>query len=43
MTDAPDPESRYDAARFRRTLVKVLLMQVVALAVLWALQARYHS
>jgi len=26
---------------FRRTLVRVLLMQVVALALLWLLQQRY--
>ena len=27
--------------RFRRTLVKVMAMQVVALALLWALQAAF--
>lgn len=28
-------------SRFRRTLVQVMTMQVVALAVLWLLQSRY--
>lgn len=35
----PTPE---DSARFRRTLVKVMSMQVVALLALWWLQARYN-
>jgi hypothetical protein len=30
-----------DAARFRRTLVRVLAVQVVALVLLWVLQLRY--
>ena len=30
-------------ARFRPTLLKVLLVQVVALVLLWLLQATYHS
>jgi hypothetical protein len=30
-------------SRFRETLVKVLAMQVVALLLLWALQARYGT
>lgn len=30
-------------ARFRPTLLKVLLVQVVALILLWVLQATYHS
>jgi len=29
------------AGRFRRTLLRVLAVQVVALALLWLLQARY--
>ncbi len=29
--------------RFRKTLVRVLLVQVVTLAVLWLMQATYHS
>jgi hypothetical protein len=32
-----------DAARFRRTLVRVLAMQVVALVLLWLLQIRYSG
>lgn len=27
---------------FRATLTRVLIVQLVALALLWALQARYH-
>jgi hypothetical protein len=30
-------------SRFRRTLVQVMTMQVVALVALWLLQARYAS
>lgn len=30
-------------ARFRPTLLKVLLVQVVALILLWLLQATYHG
>jgi hypothetical protein len=29
--------------RFRSTLLRVLLVQVVALALLWLLQATYHA
>ena len=29
--------------RFRKTLVRVLLVQVMTLAVLWLMQATYHS
>ena len=39
MTDT-DLEAR---ARFRRTLVKVMTMQVVALILLWLLQTRYTA
>ena len=35
MTESPE------RAKFRRTLVKVMAMQVVALLVLWALQASF--
>jgi hypothetical protein len=35
--DAP-PDARQ---RFRRTLVRVLTIQVIALALLWLLQTRY--
>jgi hypothetical protein len=31
-----------NGSTFRKTLVRVLVMQVVALVFLWALQARYH-
>ena len=30
-------------SRFRRTLVRVLAVQVAALLALWLLQARYHQ
>ena len=32
-----------DRARFRRTLVKVMTMQVVALILLWLLESRYGA
>ena len=35
MTESPE------RARFRRTLVKVMAMQVVALLLLWALQVSF--
>jgi hypothetical protein len=28
---------------FRRTLIRVMAIQLAALALLWLLQARYHS
>jgi predicted nucleic acid-binding Zn ribbon protein len=31
-----------DRNRFRKTLVRVLMVQVVALVLLWALQAHYN-
>jgi hypothetical protein len=37
---SPDPEG---SARFRQTLLKVMSVQVVALLVLWWLQARYNG
>src|SRR6185503_8841719 len=37
----PPPPNADDRARFRRTLVKVMAMQVVALALLWLLQATF--
>ena len=40
MTETPDLEAR---ARFRRTLVKVMTMQVVALILLWLLQSHYAA
>lgn len=36
------PDAPEDTALFRRTLVKVMSMQVVALLLLWWLQARYN-
>lgn len=32
-----------DATRFRRTLVRVMTVQVVTLLLLWLLQSRYHG
>jgi hypothetical protein len=34
-----DPE--HDVRRFRRTLVSVMLVQLVTLVLLWILQSRY--
>ena len=41
MTDPYPPSSPEDRARFRRTLAKVMTMQIVALALLWLLQSHY--
>ena len=41
MTDPIPPSSAEERALFRRTLVKVMAMQVVALVLLWLLQSRY--
>ena len=38
-----EPADRGRDARFRTTLGRVLLVQVVALALLWLLQAMYHA
>ena len=50
MTDPRDPKATApqdiiprDAARFRRTLVRVLLVQVATLVLLWLLQSRYSG
>ena len=40
---APQDVIPRDAARFRRTLVRVLAVQVVTLLLLWALQVAYTS
>jgi hypothetical protein len=40
---APQDVIPRDAARFRRTLVRVLAVQVVTLVLLWLLQVRYSS
>jgi hypothetical protein len=38
---APQDVIPRDAARFRRTLVRVMTVQVVALVLLWLLQRHY--
>jgi len=40
MTQGPGYQEQ-DAARFRRTLVRVMLVQVVTLVLLWLMQSRY--
>ena len=40
---APQDVIPRDAARFRRTLVRVLAVQVVTLVLLWVLQVAYTS
>lgn len=37
----PPPPNGDDRARFRRTLVKVMTVQVIALAILWYIQATF--
>ncbi len=39
---AGEAEKVSNGGTFKTTLVKVLIVQVVALVLLWALQARYH-
>ena len=39
MSDTPAP--RHGSRRFRRTLLRVMAVQVVALVLLWLLQAIY--
>jgi hypothetical protein len=39
---AGEAEKVTDRNRFRKTLVRVLIVQVVALLLLWALQSRYN-
>jgi hypothetical protein len=43
MTDPNDqpPATAEDRARFRRTLARVMAMQIVALVLLWLLQSHY--
>ena len=38
-----EPGDGSGKARFRTTLLRVLLVQVVTLALLWFLQAAYHG
>ena len=40
MPQPPDDDAP-DARRFRRTLVRVMSVQVIALLLLWLLQHRY--
>lgn len=40
-TTAPQDIIPRDAARFRRTLVRVMTVQVATLVLLWLLQQRY--
>ncbi len=37
----PTPATQHDASRFRRTLVKVMTVQVITLALLWWLQEKF--
>jgi hypothetical protein len=41
VPSTPAPDRRADAARFRRTLVRVMAVQVVTLLLLWLLQRHY--
>lgn len=41
MTGTPSPTPSAEAARFRRTLVKVMTVQVVTLLLLWWLQETF--
>jgi len=36
-------DRRAERARFRRVLVKVMVVQVITLLLLWLLQLRFHS
>jgi hypothetical protein len=40
--ESAQPTHAEDRAAFRRTLVRVLVMQAIALIALWLLQARYN-
>jgi hypothetical protein len=39
--DPSEDSPPVDRSTFRRTLVRVIIVQVVALALLWLVQARY--
>ena len=43
QTTAPQDVVPRDAARFRRTLVRVLAVQIVTLVLLWLLQVRFST
>ena len=39
--NAPEPTAADNRRRFRTTLIRVMVVQVVAVLLLWVLQARY--
>ena len=41
MTQPPPPDDQAGASRFRRTLVRVMAVQIVTLIVLWLLQRHF--
>jgi hypothetical protein len=43
MTTTPDPPPVEARRQFRRTLVRVLAVQVITVLLLWLLHARYHG
>ena len=43
MTQPLPPDDRRTPSRFRRTLVRVMAVQVVALILLWLLQRHFSS
>ena len=43
MTQPLPPDDRSTPSRFRRTLVRVMAVQVVALILLWLLQRHFSS
>ncbi|MGI9627359.1 MAG: hypothetical protein ACR2QM_11035 [Longimicrobiales bacterium] len=38
-----EPDSKADSPPFATTLLRVMSVQVIALVLLWLLQARYHG
>lgn len=41
--EAPErPDTEQPVSKFKSTLIRVLVVQVIALAILWLLQMRYH-
>ena len=41
MTEPPQPDADAEARQFRRTLVRVMAVQVAALIALWLLQQHF--
>ena len=39
----PEPTPGEDRRRFRRTLVRVLIVQVITVLLLWVLQSRFSG